>query len=150
GLTNDGDFTLAVSDPDGLFTLQKDGIISIEISSLEFIKEENTYAVKISGEITPLLAGLNWPSFELKGLTINSDGTVQVEGGWIELPDLKALDFHGFKIEIAKLGFGSDEEDGILYKWVGFSGGIQIINELPMRGGVEGLKVMWGIDGLGN
>jgi hypothetical protein len=150
GLTNDGDFTIEFSGTNnGLLHLEKDGIISIEISSLEFIKEENSFSVKLTGTVTPLLAGLAWPAFELLGLTINSDGTVQVEGGWIELPDLKALDFHGFKIEIDKLGFGSDEEDEILYKWVGFSGGIQIINELPMRGGVEGLKVMWGIDGAG-
>jgi hypothetical protein len=148
GLTNDGDVTIGISDADGLFTLTKDGIISIEVTSLEFIKEDNVYSIKLSGNITPLLAGLAWPSFELKGLTISSDGTVKIEGGWIELPELKVLDFHGFKIEIAALGFGSDEEGGILYKWVGFSGGIQIINELPLRGGVEGLKVMWADGGL--
>ncbi len=147
GLTNNGDFTIALANPDGLLTLEKDGIISIEVTSLEFIKEGNTYAIKLSGKITPLLAGLNWPSFELKGLTIGTDGTVSVDGGWIELPDQKVLDFHGFQIEIAKLGFGSDEEDGVLYKWVGFSGGIQIIQALPLRGGVEGLKVMWSQDG---
>ena len=149
GLTNDGDFTIALADPDGLLTLEKDGVISIDVTSLEFIKEDTTFSIKISGKITPLLADLNWPSFELKGLTIGSDGTVKVDGGWIELPSQKALDFHGFQIEIAKLGFGSDEIDGVLYKWVGFSGGIQIVQALPMRGGVEGLKVMWGIDQFG-
>src|SRR5690606_25720250 len=92
GLTNDGNFTLALADSDGLLTLEKDGIISIDVTSLEFIKEENSYAIKLSGKITPLLANLAWPSFELKGLTIGSDGTVRVEGGWIELPDQKALD----------------------------------------------------------
>lgn len=147
GLTNDGDFTLGISDTDGLFTLEKEGIITIDVTSLEFIKEGNTYSVKLTGEITPLLAQLDWPSFELKGLTISSDGTVRVDGGWIELPDQKALDFHGFKVEIAKLGFGSDELEGKLFKWVGFSGGIQIIESLPLRGGVEGLKVMWAEDG---
>jgi hypothetical protein len=147
GLTNDGDFTIGLSDPDGLLTLEKDGIISIAITSLEFIKEADAYSVKLTGEVTPLLAGLAWPSFELKGLTISTDGTVKVDGGWIELPEQKALDFHGFKVEIAKLGFGSEELDGDLYKWIGFSGGIQIIQALPLRGGVEGLKVMWTEDG---
>ncbi|MCF6154504.1 MAG: hypothetical protein E3K36_04465 [Candidatus Brocadia sp.] len=147
GLTNDGDFTIRVNDPDGLFILEKDGIISIEVSSLEFVKEGEELFFKLTGEVTPELAGLAWPSFELKGLTIGSDGTVRVEGGWIELPDQKALDFHGFKLEIAKLGFGSDELEGKLFKWIGFSGGIQIIEALPLRGGVEGLKVMWAEDG---
>ncbi|NNE76983.1 MAG: hypothetical protein HKN31_07910, partial [Pricia sp.] len=143
GLTNDGDFTIALADDGGLLTLEKEDVISIDVTSLEFIKEDTTFSIKLSGKITPLLANLDWPSFELKGLTIGSDGTVKVEGGWIELPDQKALDFHGFQIEIAQLGFGSDEIDGILYKWVGFSGGIQIVQALPLRGGVEGLKVMW-------
>ena len=68
---------------------------------------------------------------------------MQVEGGWINLPQLKALDFYGFKVEITQLGFGSDEVDQVTYNWIGFSGGIQIVEALPLRGGVEGLKVMW-------
>ena len=97
--------------------------------------------------MTPLLAGLDWPSFELNGLTISSDGKVNVDGGWITLPELKTLDFHGFKIEISQLGFGAEEDNGADYNWVGFSGGVQIVSGLPLRGGVEGLKVMWSIAG---
>ncbi|MES2732251.1 MAG: hypothetical protein V4714_10895 [Bacteroidota bacterium] len=144
GLANDGDFTLALGGTeDGLFLLKKDNVISIEVNSLEFIHEEEEYCLKMSGKVTPLLPGLDWPSFELKELTICSDGTVRVEGGWIALPELKTLDFYGFKVEITKLGFGSDETDGVLAKWIGFSGGIQLVDGLPLRGGVEGLKVMW-------
>jgi len=143
GLTNDGDFTVAVSSNNGLLVLEKENVVSIEVSSLEFVKEGEEILFKLTGKVTPLLAGFDWPSFELKGLTIGSDGTVRVDGGWIELPEQKGLDFHSFKIEIAKLGFGSDEEDGIQYNWIGFSGGIQIVESLPLRGGVEGLKVMW-------
>lgn len=146
-ITNDGDLAIALSSNDGLLTLEREGVVSIEVASLEFIKEGEIFAVKLSGEVIPLLAGLDWPSFELKGLTIGSDGTVRVEGGWIELPEQKGLDFHGFKVEIARLGFGSDELEGKLFRWIGFSGGIQIIEALPLRGGVEGLKVMWAEDG---
>src|SRR5690606_15794773 len=67
GLTNDGDFTIGIADPDGLLILKKENIISIEVTSLEFIKEEDTFAIKLSGKLTPLLANLDWPSFELKG-----------------------------------------------------------------------------------
>ena len=147
GLTNDGDFTVELSSDNGLLVLEKENVISIEVSSLEFIKEGEEFYFKLTGKVTPELAGLDWPSFELKGLTIGSDGTVRVDGGWIELPDQKALDFHGFKVEIAKLGFGTDELEGKLFKWIGFSGGIQIVESLPLRGGVEGLKVMWAEDG---
>lgn len=142
GLTNDGEFTV-VLDSLNLQPLAITNVISFDVTTFEIIKENNGYAIKLSGAITPLIAGISWPTFELKGLTINTDGTVKVDGGWIELPEQKAFDFHGFKIEIAKLGFGSDKEGDELYKWVGFSGGIQIIEALPLRGGMEGLKVMW-------
>ena len=148
GLTTDGGFTVGLANLDEILILEKPGIISVNVSSLEFIVEGDSFAIKLSGNITPLIAGITWPSFELKGLTISSDGTVKVDGGWIELPEQKALDFHGFKIEISKLGFGSDEEDGSLFKWIGFSGGIQIVESLPLKGGVEGLKVMWTEGGL--
>jgi hypothetical protein len=47
-------------------------------------------------------------------------------------------------VEISRLGFGKDVVGGNDYNWIGFSGGIQIVQGLPLRGGVEGLKVMWG------
>ena len=147
GLTNDGDFTIAVAANDGLLVLRKKDVISIEISSLEFEEEDGEFLFKLSGKVTPELPGLDWPSFELKSLSISSDGRVRVAGGWIELPEQASLDFYGFKVEISELGFGSDEVDHVDYNWIGFSGGIQIVQGLPLRGGVEGLKVMWDHDG---
>ena len=143
GLTNDGDFTVALSSDTGLLNLEKPGVISIEVRSLEFTKEDNVFSLTLTGSVTPLLAEIDWPSFDLNGLTISSDGKVKVDGGWITLPELKSLDFYGFKIEISQLGFGSEEDNGADYNWIGFSGGIQIVSGLPLRGGVEGLKVMW-------
>jgi len=148
GLTNGGGYTIGIANLEEILTLSKPGVLTFDVSSLEFISDGNSFSIKLSGNITPLIADITWPSFELKGLTISSDGTVKVDGGWIELPEQKALDFHGFKIEISKLGFGSDEEDGSLFKWIGFSGGIQIVESLPLKGGVEGLKVMWTEGGL--
>ena len=143
GLTNDGDFTLAFGSADGLLTLEKPGVISIAVRSLEFAKDEGVYSLTLTGSVTPQIAEIDWPSFDLDGLTISSDGKVKVEGGWVTLPELRTLDFHGFKIEISQLGFGAEEDNGADYKWIGFSGGIQIVSGLPLRGGVEGLKVMW-------
>lgn len=147
GLTNDGDFTVGLSSSNGLLTLDKPGVISVAVSSLAFGKEDGVFSLTLTGSVTPLLAEIDWPSFELNGLTISSDGKVKVDGGWITLPELKSLDFHGFKIEISQLGFGAEEDNGADYNWIGFSGGIQIVSGLPLRGGVEGLKVMWNSTG---
>ena len=43
GLTNDGDFTIGLTDADGLLILEKENVISIEVSSLEFIKEVKNF-----------------------------------------------------------------------------------------------------------
>src|SRR5688500_16593327 len=83
GLTNDGDFTVSLGSDSGLLTLEKDGVISIEVSSLAFSTEDEVFSLTLTGSVTPLLAEIDWPSFELNGLTISSDGKVKVDGGWI-------------------------------------------------------------------
>ena len=93
--------------------------------------------------ITPLIANFDWPSLDVDELTVYSDGRVKVAGGWIELPEQKGLNFNGFMIEISKLGVGSELIDGDKYNWVGFCGGVQLTKGLPLKGGVEGLKLMW-------
>ena len=52
GITNDGEITLALGAPDesGLFVLEKEDIISVEVSSLEFFGENNVYELKLSGK----------------------------------------------------------------------------------------------------
>jgi hypothetical protein len=143
-LTNDGDFTVAVASAGEALTLSIPDVLELEVEAISFAKEGDELLVGISGAITPTLAGIdNWPRFELKGLTISSSGKVQVEGGWIELPEQKALDFHGFKIEISQLGFGTEAVDGADWRWIGFSGGIQIVSGVPLEGGVDGLRLLW-------
>ncbi|MEM6767542.1 MAG: hypothetical protein AAF655_21575 [Bacteroidota bacterium] len=142
-LTNEGDFTIGIASVNGLIQLEKEDIIRLQVNSLAFSKESSIYALTLTGEMQPLLADLSWPSLQVDGLTVNSRGEVKVDGGWIDLEELKTLDFHKFKIEISQIGFGSDVFQGDTYNWVGFSGGIQLVSGLPLRGGVEGLQVMW-------
>src|SRR4029077_18527851 len=98
------------------------------------------FTVKVSGQITPLFGGLDWPTFQLKELSIDSEGHVHLEGGWLDLPNQYVLDFHGFQIEITKLGFGKTEDGG---KWIGFSGGLKLVEALPAGVSVEGLRFIW-------
>ncbi len=142
-LTNNGDFAVAVASQDGIITLEKENVISITLDSVSFIKDGDEYAIRLSGLITPLLGEFEWPSFAVDELIIYADGRVKFAGGWIELPEQKGLNFNGFMIEISKLGIGSEDIDGDKYNWVGFSGGVQLTKGLPLKGGVEGLKLMW-------
>ena len=81
---------------------------------------------------------LNWPSFDFKGLRIDNQGHVQLDGGWITLPDHTALDFYGFNLSLQKLGFGTDSNGD---KWIGFDGDIQLIEGIPLGGSVQGMRL---------
>ena len=144
GLCNDGGFTFAVAGEDGLITLTKEGVVSIRVSEIEFIKEGDGYLFKLSGQLTPLFGGLNWPAFTLNGLEIYSDGRIKVDGGWLTLPVPKALDLYGFNFEISQIGFGSE---GQSRRWLGFSGGLHLIDMLPAGASVKGFQVSWATSG---
>ncbi|MGA9773955.1 MAG: hypothetical protein WBV94_33295 [Blastocatellia bacterium] len=131
----------------GLYKLTKKNILELELDSIGFEVKGGLFTAKLSGEITPLVAGLNWPSFRIKELAIDSEGHVRLDGGWLDLPDQYALDFHGFKIEITQLGFGKTEAGGKEGKWIGFSGGLKLVDGFPAGASVEGLRLTWYPDG---
>jgi hypothetical protein len=120
GLTLGGGLTVDLSSEDGLATLRKEGIVEVEVASLGFDVTGDRFAARLSGKIKPLVGGLEWPAFEVNQLVIDSDGNVHLDGGWLDLPEQYSLDFHGFGIEISKIGFGKTEDGG---KWIGFRGG---------------------------
>lgn len=124
---------------DGLFTLTKDGILSLQVDSLGFGSSDGVFAVTLSGELTPAFGGLDWPTVALKELTIDATGQVRLAGGWLDLGDQVSFDLHGFQIELTRIGFGN-ETDGS--KWVGFSGSAQLVSGLA-GARVEGLKITW-------
>jgi hypothetical protein len=153
-LTNDGDFTVALSadqdlpegvpaptpTDDGLFAFTKDDLFKLKLASIAFEKEEEVFSIQLAGGITPRFGGFTWPEFEVKALTIDSRGRVSIDDGWIDLPQQKTTDFYGFALEVSKIGFGS-EDDGA--RWIGFSGGLKLCEGLPMSAAVEGLRIYW-------
>ncbi len=144
GLAVDGGFTVAIDRPDGLITLTKPDLFSLSVDSLGFAVVGGVFTVLLSGKITPLFGGLDWPSFDIQELSIDSDGNVKLEGGWLNLPSQYAIDFYGFQFEITQLGFGKTDDGG---KWLGFSGGLKLVDGLSAGASVEGLRVTWYEDG---
>lgn len=150
GLDLEGNFALAVDSANGLteFTLAAGPveILHVEVGRLAVRQLEGVLTVSVDGTITPRLGGLDWPGFEVKELSIDSQGNVHLDGGWLNLRDQYSFDFHGFQIEITRLGFGKTEDGG---KWVGFSGGLKLVDGLSAGASVEGLRVLWYEDGRG-
>ncbi len=153
-LTNDGDFTVALAadqtlppgvtapeqSSDGLFVFTKEDLVKLKLKSIAFRKENDIFSISLGGDIKPLVGGIDWPQVEIKSLTIDSKGNVRIDGGWIEIPKQACLDFNGFKLELTKIGFGN-ETDGS--RWIGLSGGINIVEGIPLKGGVDGLRLIW-------
>lgn len=145
GLNLDGGFSakLASAGSNGLYKLTKENILELELDSIGFEIKEGVFTAKLSGELTPLFGkdqGLKWPSFKVNELAIDSEGHVKFDGGWMNLPDQYSLDFHGFKIEITQLGFGKTDDGG---KWIGFSGGLKLVDGFSAGASVEGLRITW-------
>ena len=149
GINLDGGFTVRSTSSTGLYTLTKPDLLSVELESLDFRTEGEVLTARLSGQVTPTFGkeqGLEWPSFQVKELAIDSEGNVHLEGGWLDLREQYSLDFHGFQMEITKLGFGKTEDGG---KWIGFSGNLKLADGLPAGASVEGLRLTWYEDGSG-
>lgn len=144
GITHSGALTVDVSSDDGLATLHKPGVVDVELDSLGFEVTGDRFVANVSGTIKPLVGGLDWPAFHVDKLTIDSDGNVKLDGGWLDLSEQYSLDFHGFALEITKIGFGKSDDGG---KWIGFSGGLSFTSKLRAGASVEGLRVIWYDDG---
>ena len=144
GIDFDGGFTLILGGEDGLYTFTRENLLEMEVESIGVELEEGVATFKLSGSITPLFGGIDWPSFQLEELSIDSEGNVKYEGGWIDLPDQYSLDFHGFQMEITQLGFGKSDDGG---KWIGFSGALNLVEGLTAGASVEGLRITWYDDG---
>jgi len=124
----------------GLLTFEKSGVLRMEIDSLGFELKDGLFSAKLSGKITPLIGGINWPSFDVRDLSIDSKGHLHLDGGWIPLPKSYAIDFYGAKLEITQFGMGQTDDGG---KYVGMSGSIKLVEGLPAGASVEGLRVTW-------
>lgn len=133
-------FTVALSGAGGLFKLEKAGLLSIEISSMGFEDKDGILIVSISGKLKPLFGGLDWPTFDVRKISIDANGHVQLEGGWLDLPDHYSLNFFGFQLEIKHIGLGKNDDSS---KWIGFSGALRLIDGLQAGASVDGLRISW-------
>lgn len=139
-----GPFTVRLSSPNDLITLNKPGILTLSVESLGFAIESDRFTATISGSLRPLIGGLDWPTFRLRELAIDSSGNVRIDGGWLDLPEQYALSFHGFQLAITRLGFGKSDDGG---NWIGFSGALRLVEGLSAGASVEGLRITWYDDG---
>jgi len=143
-LTSGGGFhaSLGQADEDGLLELPIPGLGILTLSSIGFVDDEQGTAIVLSGilKLTVLSPPQQWPEIELQDLRIDASGNVQLPNGWIDLQEPAGFSLFGFGFEMTRIGFGN-MEDG--RRWVGFSGGVQLLPSLPTGVSVEGLRIIW-------
>jgi hypothetical protein len=147
GIGLDGSFQVKLAGSNGLYTLEQPDVVKVELDSLGFRASNGKLAAILSGKLTPLYgsnAGLTWPAFDVRELAIDSDGNVQLEGGWLQLRKQYTLDLYGFHLEITKLGFGKNQDGS---KWIGCSGGVKFVDGFSAGVSAEGLRITWGGSG---
>jgi hypothetical protein len=149
-----GDFKIAVAADDpsrnagGILVWDIDDVLDLEIRALTFERKEDVFLMRIDGTIVPrfFATGAVEPDkpedarIDVNGLTISSTGEVSLAGGWVDLPAKRYLNFHAFRVELAQVGFGAESGGA---KWIGFSGGIELVKGLPARAAFEKLTFSW-------
>ena len=155
GLDGNGGFTAAAGLPTSLpaetgvcagkpgYLLHVDvgGFLSFDLDSLKFSYPAGRKPVlELTGGLELTISGLDAPPFDFKGFRIDGDGNVAIEGGWLDLSKATIAPFHGFPIEITKIGFGT-QSNGC--RWLGLNGGLKMADGLPVGVSVEGLRICW-------
>ena len=163
-VAGDGAFEVSLATEEGnpLVHVTIESVIEVIIDSIgvEDPGGGEAVAIVVNGTVRPLLdVGADWPELDLRDLRIFADGNVALEGGWLKLPTSYAVDFFGFQLELASIGFGTGElvagdgeasaaagaavDKATDWRWVGLSGAIRLVDELAIAGSVEGLKIGW-------
>ena len=121
------------------------GVMDINLDSIHFVAPVGAPAfLEISGSIgLDPSTGIDLPAVGVKALRIDTDGHVAIDGGWLDVPDGKIAPFHGFPLEISRIGFGSEGTGASKRIWFGLNGGLKLADGLPVGASVEGLKLSW-------
>lgn len=147
GIDLDGGFTVALSDKQNALKEVEREYFMLKLERIGFELEDDVPAVLLGGVIDPktdkMDADLTMPGIDIDEIRVDAEGNVDIEGGWIELGDQYQAKVAGFGLEITKFGVGKTDDGG---KWVGFSGGIDLIEGISAGASVKGLRFEWGGD----
>lgn len=150
-ICENGDFFITAYETDGVEALRIPDILQLNLHSLTIGKRDDRFYVAVSGKLDFDQKGGAIGQFlpkdvEITKLLIWSDGSWEFEGGALVLPTKFSLPMGPVKLSISALHIGSDERNGVKYKYVGFDGGLSI-NPAGIDARGDGLKYYFTEDG---
>lgn len=149
---DDGDFEVTASKPGGHdFTFP--GVFTFKATKVTVGKDEKRIFLRTSGDLVfepgTILGELLKKPIHLEKLIIHSDGSPEIEGGSVPLPESVVLPIGPAKIAITAIHFGSHMQElgGAMreYRYWGFDGGISVNpGGVDARG--DGIKFYYTVD----
>ena len=132
-IDGDGDFEVTASDSTG-FPITIPGVFIFHATSVSVGKKADKIFLSLTGDLdfsnNTILGDLIKKPIHLEKLLIHSDGSFEIEGGTVPLPESVAIKIGPAKIAITALHMGAHEQEhgGVLrkYRYIGFDGGISV------------------------
>ncbi|HWO19262.1 MAG TPA: hypothetical protein VNO30_10815 [Kofleriaceae bacterium] len=134
----------AAAGPSGYIITADTDAFTLDISRVEFHAGGIApAALALSGRAKLKISAFELPGVVFKGLRIDTQGHVAVEGGWLEVDTAKSAGLNGFPFQITRIGFGAETPRK---RWIGLNGALKLADGLPIGASVEGLRVTWDLD----
>ncbi|MEM7038951.1 MAG: hypothetical protein AAF570_18360, partial [Bacteroidota bacterium] len=152
---DDGDFNLTASAAPP-YPIELPGVFVYHIGSLELGRDDEEFYIGTSGKLEFLgflKDVLKLESIEVDRLRIYSDGSIEFEGGSINLIEPIVLGLGPVEITVSAIHYGSHQKevDGVMrkYNYFGFDGGVSVDPlGIEIRG--DGVKFYYCTDDLPN
>ncbi len=155
-ITDGGNYSFTLSEEQGIDVLEIPDILSLSVSSLSLGESDGKFFVAVSGIVNfvadvPGLGDILPKGIEIKKLTIWEDGSLELEGGGVNLPKAVTLEAGPVKFSVTAVHFGTHKQffngQERTYRYFGFDGGLSVNpGGVDARG--DGIKFYYTSDGL--
>lgn len=151
-IAQDGDFKVTASVAGG-HLFEAGTIFSFNAMSLSVEKDDNRVYAEATGDLSfennPLIGNIIKEPIHIEKLRIGSDGSFEIDGGTIPLPESVIIPLGPAKIAITAIHCGSHEQEHNnmtrKYRYWGFDGGINVNpGGIDARG--DGIKYYYTVD----
>jgi hypothetical protein len=152
-IAQDGDFKVTATVPGGGYPLEIPNIFSFTVKMLSVGKNDKRVFISTAGDLSfsnnSFLSSIIKEPIHIEKLCIYSDGSFEIEGGSIPLPESAKIKFGPATIAITAIHSGAHQQDHDgnprNYRYWGFDGGISVNpGGVDARG--DGIKYYYTVD----